>query len=131
LKKRKRKKQKSASCNQCPPWWKYLRLQHILRCEDDRFLVSTSCVTISNPVKLSRSETGVNPGIRSWKISLIWISSMSETYWWNLFHKEVKSWGSTTWLGTWKLQTPAEKRHLQRITLLNGWVFEDDDRGFL
>jgi hypothetical protein len=35
------------------------------RCEDGRFLVSASCVTISNPDSLSSSETGVNPGIRS------------------------------------------------------------------
>jgi hypothetical protein len=33
------------------------------RCEDGRFPVFASCVTISNPGSLSRSETGVNPGI--------------------------------------------------------------------
>ncbi len=37
------------------------------RCEDVRFPVPASCVTISNPNSLSSSETGVNPGIRSWK----------------------------------------------------------------
>jgi hypothetical protein len=37
------------------------------RCEDGRFPVPASCVTISNPDSLSSSETGVNPGIRSWK----------------------------------------------------------------
>jgi hypothetical protein len=36
-------------------------------CEDGRFLVSASCVTIPNPDLLSSSETTVNPGIRSWK----------------------------------------------------------------
>ncbi len=35
------------------------------RCEDGRFPVCTSCVTISNPDLFSRSETGVNPGLRS------------------------------------------------------------------
>jgi hypothetical protein len=35
------------------------------RCEDGRFTVFASCVTISNPDLLSRSETCVNPGIRS------------------------------------------------------------------
>jgi hypothetical protein len=35
------------------------------RCEDCPFLVSASCVTISNPDSLSTSETGVIPGIRS------------------------------------------------------------------
>jgi hypothetical protein len=37
------------------------------RCEDGRFPVSGSCVTISNPDSLSSSETGVNPEIRSWR----------------------------------------------------------------
>ncbi len=34
-------------------------------CEDGRFLVLASCVTISNLDQLYSSETGVNPGIRS------------------------------------------------------------------
>jgi hypothetical protein len=37
------------------------------RCEDDCCSVTASCVTISNPDLLSSNETGVNPGIRSWK----------------------------------------------------------------
>jgi hypothetical protein len=37
------------------------------RCEDGRFPVYASCVTISNPDSLYSSETGINPGIRSWK----------------------------------------------------------------
>ncbi len=37
------------------------------RCEDGRFPVSVSYLTISNPDLLSSIETGVNPGIRSWK----------------------------------------------------------------
>ncbi len=37
------------------------------RCEDGRIRLSTSCVTISNLDSLSSSETGVNPGTRSWK----------------------------------------------------------------
>jgi hypothetical protein len=36
-----------------------------LGCEDGRFPVSVSCVTISNHDSLSISEAGVNPGIRS------------------------------------------------------------------
>jgi hypothetical protein len=35
------------------------------RCEGGRFLVSTSCVTISNHDSLSSSERSVNPGLRS------------------------------------------------------------------
>ncbi len=37
------------------------------RCEDGRFPVFTSFMTISNPDSLSSSETGVNPEVRSWK----------------------------------------------------------------
>jgi hypothetical protein len=37
------------------------------RCEDGRFPVSGSCLTISNPDLLPSSETGVNLGIRSWR----------------------------------------------------------------
>jgi hypothetical protein len=37
------------------------------RCDDDRFPLSASFVTISNPELLSSSEPGDNPGIRSWK----------------------------------------------------------------
>ncbi len=40
---------------------------HRFRCENGRFPASASYVTISNPDLLSSSETGVNPGIRSWK----------------------------------------------------------------
>jgi hypothetical protein len=35
------------------------------RCEDGRFPVSTTCVTISNTDMLFSSETEVNPGMRS------------------------------------------------------------------
>jgi hypothetical protein len=35
--------------------------------EDGPCAVSAGCVTISNPDLLSSSETGVNPGLRSWK----------------------------------------------------------------
>jgi hypothetical protein len=37
------------------------------RCEDGPFPLSASFVIISNPDSLSRSETGANPGTRSWK----------------------------------------------------------------
>jgi hypothetical protein len=48
------------------------------RCEDGRFPVSASCVTISNPDSLSSSGKGVNPGMRSWKKkTLIWMRLMS------------------------------------------------------
>ncbi len=50
--------------------WLLLTFEYFLidyRCEDGCFPVSASCLTISNPDSLSSSETGNNPGIRSWK----------------------------------------------------------------
>jgi hypothetical protein len=57
------------------------------RSEDGCYPVSGSWVTISNPNSLSSSETGVYPGIRSWKGSYIWKSLMSESHWWIYFTK--------------------------------------------
>ncbi len=59
------------------------------------------CVAISNPDSLPSSKAGVK--------ALIWLSLMSESHWWYLFHKEVKSWDSTTWFRIWLFQTPAYK----------------------
>jgi hypothetical protein len=53
--------------------WEYLHtIRPIIdyRYEDDRFLVSPSCVTCANPNLLPSSETEVNPGIRSWRMHL-------------------------------------------------------------
>jgi hypothetical protein len=73
------------------------RLEHRLYgCQDGRFPVSASCVTISKPNPFSSIDIGFNPGIRTWKKSLIWMRSMSRSHWWYLFHEEVKSWDSTT-----------------------------------
>ncbi len=56
---------------------------------------------------------------------------MSESHWRNLFHKEVKSWDSTTWFKIWQFQTPAWKRYLQMHLLAERFAFWGDDRGFL
>ncbi len=105
----------SSSTNKAAPAIDY-------RCEDGRFSVSASCVTIWNPHLLSSSKTGVKPVIRRWK-TLIWLSSMSESHWWYLFHKEVKSWASTTWFRIWKFQTLASKLYLQMHLLVEPFVF--------
>ncbi len=106
-------------------------LSHIYyMCEDCPFMVTASCVTISNPNSLFISETRVNPGIRIWK-ALIWMSSMSESHWWYLFHKELKSWDSPTWFRIWKFQTQLESCIFKRISWLNGSLFEGDGRGFM
>ncbi len=49
------------------PWSILLEQTLEYRCKDGRLTVSSCCVTISNPDLPSSSETGVNPGIRSWK----------------------------------------------------------------
>ncbi len=58
------------------------------RCEDGRFPVSSSDVTFSNPDLLSRSETGVDSGIRSSEQHLSDMSSMSDSHWWFHFTKK-------------------------------------------
>ncbi len=49
--------------------------------------------------------------------------AMSESHWWYLFHKEVKSWDSTAWFRIWLSQTPAYKRYLQMHLLTERFVF--------
>jgi hypothetical protein len=102
------------------------------RCEDGRFPVSASCVTISNLDSLSSSKTVVTPGIRSWKKkTLISLSLlMSESHWWHLLHREVKSGDWTTWFRIWQFQNVAWKRYLQMHLLAEQFVFWWDDRGY-
>ncbi len=84
----------SLSCYHFCIHWSVLIIDY--KCEDGRFSVPARCVTISNPNSLSSCETGVNPGLRSWNARM-WLSSMSGSHWWHLFHKEVKTWESTSW----------------------------------
>ncbi len=81
------------------------------RCEHSPFPVSASCVTISNPDSLSSSGSEVYFEIKGWKIgrALIWMSLMSKSRWWYLFHEEVKSRDSTAWFRIWQFQTSALK----------------------
>ncbi len=53
----------------------------------------------------------------------IWMSSMSGTNWCRLFHKDVKSWDSSTWFRIWNYQTPAEKKYLHMHLLAERFVF--------
>ncbi len=57
------------------------------------------------------------------KKALIWMSSMSECHWWYLLYKQVKICDSTTKFRIWQLQTPAEKRYLQKHLLAERFVF--------
>jgi hypothetical protein len=63
--------------------------------------------------------------------TLIWLSSMSESHWCYLFHKEVKSWDSTTWFRLWQFQTSTWKRYLQMHLLTERFFFRCDAWGFL
>ncbi len=101
------------------------------RCEDGRFLVSTSCVASPNPDSLSSSETGVNPGIRSWKKALIWMSSMSESHWCIYFTKKWRAGTLQPGLEFDNFKPRLESGTLKCISWLNGSFLGDDDRGFL
>ncbi len=60
------------------------------------------------------------------------MSSMSESHWWYLFHKEVKSLDSTTWFRIWQFQTLASKAVSSNAS--PGWTVRflgGNDRGFL
>ncbi len=48
---------------------------------------------------------------------------MSESHWWYINHKEVKSWGSTTGFRIWHFQTPSQKQYLQMHLLALQFVF--------
>ncbi len=48
------------------------------------------------------------------------MSSMSESHWLYLFHKEVKSWDSTTWFRIWRFQTPGLKAVSSNLS--PGWT---------
>ncbi len=76
------------------------------RGEDGRFPVCTSCVTIPNPVLLSSSEMGVNPGMRSWKCTyLIELDVRNPLVY--IFHKSLRAetLQSTTGFRIWQLSS--------------------------
>jgi hypothetical protein len=101
------------------------------RCENDRVLASASCVTFSNPYSLSRSQTGVNPGIRSWRnnylIELdVWkplVVSISQR------SEELRLY---TWFRIWHFQTPGSKAVSSNASPgWTVWFFGNDDKGFM
>ncbi len=93
--------------------------------------MSASCVTISNPDLLSRSETGVNLGIRSWE------KRSSE---WARCQKGI---GGIYFTEKWRAESPQpglefdnfkprlESCIFKCISWLNSSFFEGNDRGFL
>ncbi len=101
------------------------------RCEDGRFFVSSSCVTISNPGSLSSSEKGVNIGIRSW------------IQYWSEWARCQKAIGVIYFTEKWRAETlqpglgfdnfkPLLKSGIFKcISWLNGSFFGGDDLGIL
>ncbi len=99
------------------------------RCEDGRFLVSASCVTIQNLQQGNKAKSW-NKKLKI-KKALIWLSVMWESYWWHIVCEKVKSWDFTTWFRIWQFQTPAWKWYLQIHLLAERFGFGVDNWGFL
>ncbi len=67
------------------------------RCETSSFFIVQELRDKLKPwFAFQGRETGVNRGIKTWKEKKKknWMSSMSESHWWYLLYKEVKSWHS-------------------------------------
>jgi hypothetical protein len=56
---------------------------------------------------------------------------MSESHWWYLFHKEVKSRDFTTWFRFCDFKPQLESSIFKSIFWLNGSILGGDDHGFL
>ncbi len=63
-------------------------------------------------------KTGQSIGIRA-KKALIWISSMSASHWWYLFHTNVKTWDSRSWLEIGKSQP---RSRMGKLNACPGWT---------
>jgi hypothetical protein len=102
------------------------------RCEDGRFPVSASCVVISNPRSLASSETGVNPGRRSWKSTYLielevrkpWVVSISQS-------QKSKELRIHNLIQNLTISNPSVKAVSSNTS--PGWTVRSwgDDRGFL
>jgi hypothetical protein len=69
------------------------------RCEEGRFTMSASTRDHLKP-RYALQENGgqFGDGYKKLRRTLFfWMSSISESHWWNLLHKEVKSWDFSTW----------------------------------
>jgi hypothetical protein len=96
------------------------------------FLVSASCVTISNLHPLSSSETGVNPGIRSWKKHLFEWARCQKAAIGGIYI--ATKWRAETLQRSLEFDNfkPRHERGIFKwICRLNDSFFEGDDRGIL
>jgi hypothetical protein len=66
------------------------------RCEDGRVPVTANCLHFQTPIRFPAMKHGLGLEYKAKKKSLLWMKLMSESHWWNLFNKDVKSWDSTT-----------------------------------
>jgi hypothetical protein len=94
------------------------------------FTVSASCVTISNPASLSSSETGLNPGIRSWKKHLSewaqWQKAICGIYFTKKWRTETLQPG----LAFDNFKPQLKSSIFKCISWLNGSFLGGDDLGF-
>ncbi len=94
--------------------------------------MSASCVTISNNALLSRSETGVNPGIRRWKKHLSEWARCQKAIGGVYFTKKRRAETLQPWFRIWQFPIQARKWYLQMHLLDERFVFfRGDDRGFV
>ncbi len=100
------------------------------KCEDCRFPVSASCVTISTN-SLSSSETGINSGTRSWTNHLTEWAQCQKVIGGIYFTKKGRA--ETLQLGLeFDNFKPGLKSCIFKcISRINGSFFVGDDRGFL
>jgi hypothetical protein len=92
------------------------------RCEDGRFPLSVSCVTISNLDLLSSSETGVNHGMISWKstdLSELWCRKAIG----GIYSRKMWRGDTTNCIKIWQYQTSSSKLYLQMHLLAKRFLF--------
>ncbi len=73
----------------------------------------------------------LNLEINSQKKMLIWISSMSASHWWHLFHKNVKTWDSISWFKIVKSQPRCKVGNFECMSWRNSFFSGVGHRGFL
>lgn len=88
-------------------------------------------MTIPDSDLLIRSETNVNPRIRSWKKNAHLNELNDVRKQMELFDRDVESWHWKTRFRFWHVQTSPWKGHLQMHLLDERFVFAGDDWDFL
>jgi hypothetical protein len=102
------------------------------KCEDGRFSVSASYVTIENPDSFTRSGTWVNRGMRSWRKQFSDWARCQKALGGIYFTKKWRAEALQHGLEFLKKSDPGLKEvSLKCISSLNGSFFGDEGLGFL